>query len=340
MHPADLPRTPERSGTDGAAFAKDIVPAFRPVVLRGIAADWPAVAQGAQGPVVLAKYLHGFTRATQVEAWFAPREQDGRFDYADGLTGFGFAREQVGIGRLFAMLMQSLEDPQAPRIYAGALPLRAHFPGLLAEADTGLIDVDEDTLVSLWLGNGARTAAHWDLPQNLAVTIAGTRRFTLFPPEQVANLYVGPIDGTLAGQPTSLVDIDAPDLARFPRYADAYAHAQVAELGPGDALYVPSMWWHHVHSPPGFGAQINFWWRDARPGAASPIFTLLHALLTLRDLPAHERDAWRAMFDHYVFQSSGDAHAHIPDGARGILGPITPAIERRIADLLIASLAP
>ena len=183
-------------------------------------------------------------------------------------------------------------------------------------------------------------AAHWDLPQNLAVTLSGTRRFTLFPPDQVANLYPGPLDLTLAGQPTSLVDIDAPDLARFPRYAQAYAHAEVADLGPGDALYVPSMWWHHVYSPPGFGAQINFWWRDARADATSPLFTLLHALLTLRDLPAAERAAWRAMFDHYVFEANSATHAHFPETARGVLGPMTPATAKGIAAAVVRSLAP
>ena len=97
---------------------------------------------------------------------------------------------------------------------------------------------DADVLASLWIGNRGRTAAHWDLPQNLACVIKGRRRFTLLPPEQVKNIYVGPLDFTLAGQPSSLVNFRAPDFEAFPRFRDAIANAQIAELGPGDALYL------------------------------------------------------------------------------------------------------
>ena len=37
-----------------------------------------------------------------------------------------------------------------------------------------------------------------------------------FPPEQVANLYVGPLDHSPAGMPMSLVDFAKPDFERFP----------------------------------------------------------------------------------------------------------------------------
>ncbi|MDQ0840028.1 hypothetical protein QFZ54_003881 [Sphingomonas faeni] len=40
----------------------------------------------------------------------------------------------------------------------------------------------------------------------------------------------------------------APDLDRFPRYALAAETARSAVLAPGGAIYVPTMWWHHVRS--------------------------------------------------------------------------------------------
>ena len=124
------------------------------------------------------------------------------------------------------------------------------FDGQVQEARQGLLtgvfngngarmlDMARDTLISLWIGNRTHTATHWDQSQNLACVVAGRRRWTLFPPEQLKNLYVGPLEFTLAGQPTSLVDIDAPDLKTYPRFAEALKVARRAELGPGDALYM------------------------------------------------------------------------------------------------------
>ena len=57
----------------------------------------------------------------------------------------------------------------------------------------------------IWLGNRSEVSAHFDLSDNIACVVAGRRRFTLFPPDQVANLYVGPLDHTMAGQPASMV---------------------------------------------------------------------------------------------------------------------------------------
>ncbi len=173
--------------------------------------------------------------------WTGPPARHGRFDFTEDAAAHDFTRAQWPIAHLFAALVQSQDDPAVPPIYAGALNLPRHFPGLAQHLPLAMLGDRPDRLVSLWIGNGSRTPAHWDLPHNLACTIAGTRRFLLFPPDQVGNLYVGPIDATLAGQPSSLVDPHAPDLARFPRYADALAHAEVAELAPGDALYLPPM---------------------------------------------------------------------------------------------------
>jgi hypothetical protein len=201
-----------------------------------------------------------------------------------------------------------------------------------------LLDAGKATLISLWLGNRTRTAAHWDLPQNLACVVAGRRRFTLFPTEQVANLYVGPLDFTLAGQPISLVDIDAPDLERHPRFAQALEAAQTAELGPGDALYMPSLWWHAVASLDELGAMINFWWRDAEPPLLTPLNALYHAVITMKNLPPRELAAWRTLFDHYAFEENGDPAEHLPEQARGILGRRTPELVERVKKLLIAAL--
>lgn len=313
------PPVPEFQAVDRARFDAEIVPAGRPAILRGLVADWPIVAASRRSAEALAAYLRAGATDAAAEAWFGDPAIRGRFDFADGFAGFNHERKLATIDQLLDLLLRQ-QDSAAPwSVYAGALPVAKHLPGFRAANPMPLLDDTRPMLVSLWLGNRTQTAAHWDLPQNLACVVAGRRRFTLFPTDQVANLYVGPIDRTLAGQPSSMVDIAAPDLDRFPRYAEALAHAEVAELEPGDALYLPSLWWHAVEGRDAIGAMVNFWWRDAAPGAATPMTALLQAIGSVASLPPRERDAWRMFFDHYVFGANGDPAAHLPDDARGIL---------------------
>ena len=136
----------------------------------------------------------------------------------------------------------------------------------------------------------------------------------------------------------SLVDFDAPDFVRFPRFRDALATAQTAVLEPGDAIYIPGMWWHHVRSEAPFNVLVNYWWRRAPAFLASPVPALHHALWTLRDLPEREKQAWAQVFDYYVFGAAGRAGAHVPEAARDVLDPIDDTRARRIRARLIAAL--
>jgi hypothetical protein len=182
-------------------------------------------------------------------------------------------------------------------------------------------------------------STHFDLSENIAVLVAGRRRFTFFPPEQVANLYVGPFDFTFAGPPVSMVDLRQPDLERFPRFSEAIATAECADLEPGDAVYVPYMWWHHVESLDTFNVLVNYWWELIdRPWQGSPFKALMHAIMSVRDLPERERAIWRTWFDHYVFGAGHDAVAHLPPQARSVLGEMTPETATAIKQWLMEAL--
>ncbi len=324
---------------DRARFEREIVPKGEPAVFRGLVADWPVVRAGKAAPEGLAQFLHDAATDKPFEAWFGSPEIGGRFGYNPDFSGFNYARKLATVDQLLDLLLRQRGDEQPFSMYAGGIPIRTHLPGLIPGIPVTMLDMTRETVISLWLGNRTQTAAHWDLSQNLACVVAGRRRFTLFPTEQLRNLYVGPLDFTLAGQPTSLADVDEPDLDRHPRFAEALKAAQQAELGPGDAVYIPSLCWHAVASLDELGALINFWWRDAEPPLLDPRNALYHAVIAMKDLPPNELAAWRVMFDHYVFGDDGDPVAHLPEAARGILGRRTPELVARIKKLLIDALS-
>ncbi|MGQ3051266.1 MAG: cupin-like domain-containing protein [Roseateles sp.] len=315
----------ERSDVNAEAIPADVLRSTEPVLLRGLVRHWPLVQAARRSNADFCDYLRAFGPQTRLALWRGAPQINGRFFYDADFTGFNFERQVNAFGALLDELLAGSPDA----LYLGSTELDTAFPGLRQQNDLPVL-ARFDPLVSLWLGNRTQVAPHFDLPDNIACVVAGRRRFTLFPPEQVANLYVGPLDLTPAGQPISLVDVTQPDLARFPRYAQALERALVFELQPGDALYIPSQWWHGVHSLEPINALVNFWWRQSPSFMDTPLNTLMMALLSLRDLPPAQRDAWRALFDHYVFDANEQTAAHIPAAARGILAPMDDHSARQL----------
>lgn len=311
-------------GVDAEIFPNAIEPLNRPAVMRSLVTHWPAVSKAKESPQALANYLRPYCNDKPVSALLGEPNMHGRFFYRDDLQGFNFAQQRLTLGKVVSFLLQELANQDAPALYAGGVPAAEHAPALLSEHTLDLLPASVPRQTSIWIGNRTRVAAHWDQQHNIACVISGRRRYTLFPTHQIKNLYIGPLDRTPAGVPISLVDFHRPDFERFPRFREALAHAEVAELGPGDALYMPSLWVHHAESLDGFGLMMNFWWQTWSSQQLSPFLTMLHSLLTVRDLPPSVREGWRALFDLYVFQTDGDPMAHIPQQARGLLATSTP----------------
>jgi hypothetical protein len=326
----------EWTDIDPAALPDRLLDATEPVVVRGLARHWPTVQAAQASDQAVVDLLRSCYRDATVNAWIGPPEIEGRFFYDDTFRGFNFHAERVRLDAVLAALLQHASEARPPALYVGSTTVDTCLPGFRADNDLGFGTLDP--LVSVWLGNRISVAAHEDLPANLACVVAGRRRFTLFEPAHVGNLYIGPLDFTPAGQPVSLVDMRAPDLQRFPRYAQAAARACVAELGPGDALLIPSLWWHHVEALAPVNVLVNYWWRRVPDHQDAPIDALLHTLMTVRDLPPEQRAAWRALFEHYVFAADETTAAHIPEHARGVLKPLDADASRRLRARLLQKL--
>ena len=313
-------------------FLEEVRPLGQPAVLRGLGSAWPAVQAARRSDRELIDYVRRFSVDRAVPVLVGDPEIEGRFFYDESLRKFNFVTGKSQLGPFLDRLMRDAPNPRPYAIAIQSLPIPELLPGFEKENSTELLG--PEVVPRAWMGNRVRVAPHYDLLENIGIVVAGRRRFTLFPPDQIANLYVGPIEITPAGTPISLVDLAAPDLDRFPRFAAALEVAQSAVLEPGDAIYIPFHWWHGVDSLEPLNLFVNYWWDPAPAGIGNPYDALVFGLFSLRNLPPDQREAWRLVFDHYVFQSNGDPAEHLPAGARGVLGPATPQqLERMRATL-------
>jgi hypothetical protein len=301
-------------------FKDQILTGNRPAILKGLVQRWPAIMTAGGSDASMANYLKALSLDKPVLVIVGNPEINGRFFYNADLTGLNHQHMRQPLSVLLDLLLMAAEQSSPPSIYAGAVNIADHLPNLLGESKLDLLEESVQPVHSVWIGNASRIAAHWDGANNIICVLRGRRRYTLFPTEQLRNLYFSSPGFGIGGRPVSLVDFHRPDLLKFPKFDDALEHAEVAELQAGDGLYLPSLWLHYAESFDSLGVMVNHWWRDSPSFAYSPDQTMLHSLLSLRDLPTEERNAWRHIFDYYIFQAHGDPMSYLPIESRGIFG--------------------
>ena len=324
----------EIADASNVSLTPELLCSNSPIVLRGLINDWPLISAAKSSNQAAQDYLRDYYNQNKVRTFMAEAKHRGRFFYNDDLNGFNFTPNTTYFDKVLDDLATYEHLPAPPGLYMGSTALDHILPGFRKNNDLSLL-VDTP-LVSLWVGNQSRIAAHYDVTDNIACVAAGKRRFTLFPPNQLDNLYIGPLDFTPAGQPASLVDFSDPDLVKHPKFAEAMQHAQVAELEAGDAIFIPSMWWHHVEGLSCFNVLVNYWWRQVDIQIGAPMDALNHALLSIRDLPQAQRDAWRNIFEQYIFAPKD--HSYIPEDRRGVLNPIDEQLARKLRASLVNKL--
>ena len=250
----------ERSDVTRAQCEHEVVSADRPVVLRGVVGNWPATRLGRQSAQAICRYLVERDSGAPVDAILLPPQEHRRIFYNAAMDGFNFLRQRMPLSRVIEQIARYSHFASAPAVAVQSALIRECLPRFLDDNRLALLDAVEPRI---WIGTAIVTPAHYDNSRNIACVVAGHRRFTLFPPEQIDNLHVGPFDFAPAGPAISLVDFAKPDFVRFPRFRAALEHALVAELGPGDAIYIPARWWHHVESLDACNVLVNYWWADS-----------------------------------------------------------------------------
>lgn len=119
------------------------------------------------------------------------------------------------------------------------------------EKDVESSEVD----VNAWFGPaGTVSPLHFDPKNNLLSQIFGYKRVILYSPTETDNLY--PYDTKLLNN-TAQVDPVRPDYDKWPNFRKA--DSMTFYLKPGEMLYIPPKWWHHVTALTS-SFSISFWW--------------------------------------------------------------------------------
>jgi len=170
-----------------------------------------------------------------------------------------FGERRLGLQEL-ASLIEAADRSRLKRTYymqAQQLPeWQERLPGLLRlHASTGGTPL-------FWLGSGGQcTALHNDRYHNAIAVFMGRKKVVLSPPTELRNVYIAPLDRRIQGALTSLADPRTPDFESWPRLRSAFERVRIAEVAPGEILYVPPLWWHLVESS-GVNLSANVWIDD------------------------------------------------------------------------------
>lgn len=327
----------ERNDCSSSDLSEELLVSDEPVVLRGLAADWPVVRHALSSTGELLDYILSFYNGSDVGCFKAAPESGGRFFYKDDMANLDFEKYMSKLDLFIKEVLVNKDSSGRGYCYSGSENVDRFLPGFSSENYFEPLR-ELNPRMNFWIGNQSRVAAHFDMPSNVACCVAGARRFILFPPDQVENLYPGSLDFTPSGQSISLVDFHNPDFDRFPKFKQALEHARVVDLQPGDALYLPGMWWHHVEGLSDVNILVNFWWWQGPSYIDMPVNALYYAMLNIKDLPVQQKRAWKQLFDYYVFNEDPMAFDHVPAQAQGRLAKVNEQSARYIRSMLINEL--
>jgi len=208
---------------------RELLAGTQPALLKGLVRDWPLVRAGLRSDADAISYLQALYNGRTVGTYFGAPEMAGRLFYNDDITDLNVDVRRAPLNEVLDKIQQHLQDEHAPTFYTGSTTIDACLPGLRNENDVPFKAHGFDPLASIWIGNRTLVSCHHDAPINLACCVVGRRRFTVFPPDQIANLYPGPLDPTPGGQAISMVDFANPDFEKYPRFREAIAAVQGAD---------------------------------------------------------------------------------------------------------------
>ena len=225
-------------------FAERYVRCERPVIVRGGVKDWPPSYKWTP------EYLKSIAGTRPVKIGVSTNGD--YLDYAERLN-IGVEPE-VAFGKAIDDIFAPADPEQKCRIHQVSLK---RWSTLNEEASPIPYVLRKVIAKNIWMGStGNVTKTHYDMEDNINVQLCGRKEVILFPSTQLDELY--PRSPWEYMSNFSRVDIETPDLSRFPRFSDATPLRAILE--PGDFLYIPIYWWHQFYTLEA-SLNVNFWWQ-------------------------------------------------------------------------------
>lgn len=221
----------KRAGVSRDELFERYVCGSRPLVLTDVAKDWPAMSRWS--PADLRARFGHLDVEIQAERNADPRYEENKLQHRQTARLADFVDRVLAGGPTNDYYMTA--NNEALR--------RPEFAPLLQDIGTlhPICDRAElPRLSSFWFGPaGTRTPLHHDTIMLMHTQVVGRKRWRFISPLETPKLYN-------FNNVFSPVDVDRPDLARYPLFAQVTVLEVIAE--PGDTVFLPLGWWHQVSS--------------------------------------------------------------------------------------------
>lgn len=241
-------------------FLRQYVRKSRPVVIRGAIDDWPALERWTP---------QGLREAFGDRSLPSIPVRDGNavFDPSNGIDYTPVRLDDY---------VRDVEAGTASRYMV--FRVHEHLPELMNDIRTpSYLEHARWRRSRFWFApRGVGGVLHRDIPDNLYAQVQGRKHWRLVSRRELTRVYPYP---PWSGVPNYCrASTEDPDLDRFPRIRDVDVHTTT--LGPGELLYIPSLWWHQARSVD-TSISTNLWWVRQ---ALYPLVRLAEAFMALRKL--------------------------------------------------------